>query len=729
MARRKTTKKSQDIVNIENEKFTSDVVEDILEENARAYAPTFIFRAIPSVYDGQKEVHRRILFAGNKSGLTHKKPYKKMLNFVGNVSLLHPHGDNSIYDTIIRMSQWWRYNVPFVDGEGNIGSMSANNDWAASRYVEGRLAESALLMTDGLQENAVPHVIAEDNETQEPEVLPARFPVLFTNGAEGIAFGYTSKVIPHNPVELMKAARLLNKKPSATLSEIMKKVKGPDLPTGGIIINNPEIKKLYKDGVGSISIRGNIEYNKEYNEIWITSIPYGSYRTSMITSITNAIQKYNADSWFAAPPDDDSENDRNIKFTLQLKKGIDPEKAIAWLYQKTGLEYKFNAIHNVVVDGVVKPVGLKEYLEIFLQFRKDTLARIISFRKEKCEKRKEIVEGLLKLLDVTDEVIKKVRAADGKAAAIKAIEKMGFTPLQAKTIGNMPLHSLNKQNSIELKTEDKDLKKTIDYYDLLLTNDKEFTKYVDEDLANTEKDLAPFKNRKTEILDVEEVKDVKIDASDLVDDTETVIVAKSNGLQSMTQTVFNNNKSKSSDKIVYAETLKASDGLFIFTQKGMVMQRLASDIPKSSVKDEARDMRLDVGDFGFDDEIVRVVPFDAKAKDKDLYSVSVTNTGRVKVCDLSKALMTFGQKGYMTRIRPFHKLKGGSDNDIVYLDIVHKKDLGNKKLEIKRYAQGKSRASSVKKMNLKDVTIQGYTGSGIGMFPTFKDGDTISVSD
>lgn len=727
MARRKTNTKSKDVLAIENEKFTSDVVEDILEENALAYAPTFIFRAIPSVYDGQKEVHRRILFAGNKSGLTHKKPYKKMLNFVGNVSLLHPHGDSSIYDTIIRMSQWWRYNVPFVDGEGNIGSMSANNDWAASRYVEGRLAESAMLMTDGLNENAVPTILAEDNESQEPEVLPARFPVLFTNGAEGIAFGYTSKVIPHNPVELMKAARLLNKKPTATLSEIMKKVKGPDLPTGGMIINNSEIKRLYKDGVGSISIRGNIEYNKQYNEIWITSIPYGSYRTSMITSITNAIQKYNADSWFAAPPDDDSENDKNIKFTLQLKKGVDPDKAIAWLYQKTGLEYKFNAINNVVVDGSVKAIGLKEYLEIFLKFRGDTLTRIIKFRKGKCERRKEIVEGLLKLLDVTDEVIKKVRAANGKAAAIKAIEKMGFTPLQAQTIGNMPLHSLNKQNSIELKKEDTDLKKTIEYYELLLSNEDEFKKYLDQDLAQTEKDLAPFKDRKTQIIDEEEVKDVKIEAADLVDDTEVVLVAKPNGMQSMTQTVFSNNKDKSPDEIVYSNTLKASDGIFIFTKKGMVMQRLVSDIANSSVREEAQDMHLDVSDFSFDDVITGVAPFDAKAEDKDIYSVSVTNTGRIKVCDLSKALMTFGQKGYITRIRPFHKLKGGLDNEIIYRKIVNKKELESMKIEVKKYSNGSSRASSVKKINVKDLTIQGYSGSGIGLFPSFKENDSVAV--
>lgn len=728
MARSKTTKKKDSVEDIKKEVFTSSTVEDVLEENASAYAPTFIGRAIPSVYDGQKQVHRRILFGGNKSGLTHKKPYKKMLNFVGNVSLLHPHGDSSIYDTIIRMSQWWRYNVPFVDGEGNIGSMSTNNDWAASRYVEGRLADTAPLMTEGLSEDAVPMILAEDNESKEPEVLPAKFPALFANGAEGISFGYTSKVIPHNPVELMRAAKALNKKPDMTLSEIMRKVKAPDLPTGGIIINNDQIRKLYKEGSGSISIRGNIEYNAKYNEIWITTIPYGSYRTSVMTSIVNAIQQYNADSWFMAPPDDESENDKNIKITMQLKKGVDPDKVIAWLYQRTSLEYKFNAIHNVVLDGKVQSIGLKEYLEVFLKFRGDTLKRIIRFRKSKDEHRKEIVEGLLKLLDVTDEVIKKVRAADGKAAAIKAIEKMGFTPLQAKTIGNMPLYYLNKQNSIELKREKKEIEDRINYYNTLLSDEKEFKEYLDQDLTDTEKQLSAFKERRTEIVSADEIKEVKIDATDFVDDTEVMLVAKPNGLQTMTQTVFNNNKDKSPDTLIFSDKLKSSDGLFIFTKKGMVIQRLVSDIENSSVKDEAPDMHLDISGFEFDDTITGIAPFDVKANDKNIYSVSVTNTGRVKVCDLSTSLMTFGQKGYMTRIRPFHKLKGGMDNEIVFREIVTKERLDKMKLEIKRFSQGKSRASSVKKINVKDITIQGYSGSGIGSFSTFKEGDSVTVT-
>lgn len=729
MPRKKTVKESDDIKNLKNENFDNTVVEDVLEENTAAYAPTFISRAIPSVYDGQKEVSRRIIFSGNKHGLTSNKPYKKMLNFVGHVALIHPHGDTAIYDTAIRMAQWWRYNVPMIDGEGNIGSMSSNNDWAASRYVEGRLAAISSTMTDGLNEDAVPTILSEDSVSQEPEVLPAKFPALLTNGGEGIAFGYTSRIIPHNVGELLRAAKALNKNPEITPSELMKRVKGPDLPTGGFIINNDEIKELYKNGKGSITVRAKIEYDKQYNEVVVKELPYGSYRSNILGSITDSIAKYNAESWFKGPPEDDSPDDENIKITLQLNKGVDPDKVISWLYQRTPLEYKFSAVHNVVVNGKIKSISLKEYLEVFLGFRSDTLKRILRFRKGKAEERKEIVEGLIKLVDVTDKVIKKVRAAENKSAAIKAIESLGFTPLQAKSIGNIPLHSLNKQNSIELKEEDKELQDKIDRINQLLTDDDEFRTYLEEDLNETEKVLKPFSTRKTELISADEVKDVKVDASDFIDDTEVVLVAKPNGLQTMTPKVFSNNKDKSPDDIVLDRKLKSSDGVFIFTKNGFVMQRMVADIANSSVRDTAPDWHLDIDDFSFEDTIDGFEPFDIKAKDKDLYSVSVSNTGRVKVCDLSKALMVFSQKGYLTRARTFHKLKGGADSEIIYRKIVHKDDLKDMKLTVRKFSEGKTRASSKKTINIGDATIQGYSGSGSASFPTFKDTDSVSVEE
>lgn len=483
-----------------------NVYETPLEDEARRsfleYSYSVITsRALPDARDGLKPVHRRILFSMSESGLRPDHSFVKSARVVGDcMGRYHPHGDSAIYEALVRLTQDFALNTPLVSGHGNFGS--PNDGPAASRYTECRLSPAAMLLVNELDENTVDFAPNYDGSIQEPEVMPATYPNLLVNGTSGIAVGMATNMIPHNLGEAIDAARLLIKKPKASLDDIMQVIPGPDLPTGGQLLGLDEVRRAYEEGRGSVRIRGKaeilpLEGSRGRSMIMITELPYGIGTEKVIEKIKDELGKKRLQG--ISDVKDLSDRRNGLRLVIETKTGINPTALLNDLYRFTPLETSFGISNLTLVNGEPRTLTLKELLEVFLEHRYEVVRRRTQFRKDKAEARKHIVDGLLIALNNIDEVVKIIKAsADTSEARVNLCERFDLSEIQAGHILDMPLRRLVNLEVTNLKDELETLKSAITEYNRILGDESVLKNVVDEELAAVKKTFAT--ERKTELV-------------------------------------------------------------------------------------------------------------------------------------------------------------------------------------------------------------------------------------
>ncbi|MCX4829912.1 DNA topoisomerase IV subunit A [Streptomyces sp. NBC_01016] len=500
MARRSTKTPPPD--DFEEKILDVDVVDE-MQGSYLEYAYSVIYsRALPDARDGMKPVHRRIVYQMNEMGLRPERGYVKCARVVGEVmGKLHPHGDSSIYDALVRLAQPFSMRVPLVDGHGNFGSLGNDDRPAAMRYTECRPDAAASLMTESIDENTVDFVANYDGQEQEPLVLPAAYPNLLVNGASGIAVGMATNMAPHNLGEVIAAARHLIRHPGADLDTLMKYVPGPDLPTGGRIVGLSGIRDAYETGRGTFKIRSTVSVENvtaRRKGLVVTELPFAVGPEKVISKIKELVGSKKLQG--IADVKDLTDREHGLRLVIEIKNGFVPEAVLEQLYKLTAMEESFGINNVALVDGQPLTLGLKELLEVYLDHRFDVVRRRSEFRRSKKQDRLHLVEGLLVALVDIDEVIRIIRSSDNSAQAKeRLIERFSLSEIQTQYILDTPLRRLTKFDRIELDAERDKLNGEIDELTGILDSDSELRKLVSTELAAVAKKFGD--DRRTVLLE------------------------------------------------------------------------------------------------------------------------------------------------------------------------------------------------------------------------------------
>ncbi|MFC5955462.1 DNA topoisomerase (ATP-hydrolyzing) subunit A [Streptomyces pratens] len=479
-----------------------DVVDE-MQGSFLEYAYSVIYsRALPDARDGMKPVHRRIVYQMNEMGLRPDRGYVKCARVVGEVmGKLHPHGDTSIYDALVRMAQPFSMRVPLVDGHGNFGSLGNDDPPAAMRYTESRMTEATSLMTESIDEDTVDFAPNYDGQEQEPTTLPAAFPNLLVNGASGIAVGMATNMPPHNLREVIAAARHLIRYPNADLDALMHHVPGPDLPTGGRIVGLPGIRDAYEKGRGTFKIRATVaveEVTARRKGLIITELPFSVGPEKVIAKIKDLVGSKKLLG--IADVKDLTDRAHGLRLVVEIKNGFVPEAVLEQLYKLTPMEESFGINNVALVDGQPLTLGLKELLEVYLDHRFNVVRRRSEFRRSKRRDRLHLVEGLLTALLDIDEVIRLIRSSDNSAQAKQRLmEQFSLSEIQTQYILDTPLRRLTRFDRIELEAEQERLNTEIEELTRILDSDAELRKLVSSELAAVAKKFG--NDRRTVLLD------------------------------------------------------------------------------------------------------------------------------------------------------------------------------------------------------------------------------------
>ncbi|MEU9958936.1 DNA topoisomerase IV subunit A [Streptomyces sp. NPDC050982] len=500
MARRSTKTPPPD--DFEERILDIDVVDE-MQGSFLEYAYSVIYsRALPDARDGLKPVHRRIVYQMNEMGLRPDRGYVKCARVVGEVmGKLHPHGDASIYDALVRLAQPFSMRLPLVDGHGNFGSLGNDDPPAAMRYTEARMADATSLMTESIDENTVDFSPNYDGQEQEPSVLPAAYPNLLVNGSSGIAVGMATNMAPHNLGEVIAAARHLIRHPGADLETLMKHVPGPDLPTGGRIVGLTGIRDAYETGRGTFKIRATVSVENvtaRRKGIVVTELPFTVGPEKVIAKIKDLVGSKKLQG--IADVKDLTDRAHGLRLVIEVKNGFVPEAVLEQLYKLTPMEESFGINNVALVDGQPLTLGLKELLEVYLDHRFEVVRRRSEFRRTKKRDRLHLVEGLLVALLDIDEVIRLIRSSDNSAQAKqRLIEHFSLSEIQTQYILDTPLRRLTKFDRIELETERDRLNGEIDELTGILESDSELRKLVSSELAAVAKKFGT--ERRTVLLE------------------------------------------------------------------------------------------------------------------------------------------------------------------------------------------------------------------------------------
>ena len=454
----------------------------IQEEVESAYLTysmsVIVSRALPDVRDGLKPVQRRILYSMGEMGLRHDRPHRKSARIVGEVlGKYHPHGDAAVYDALVRMAQPFTTRYPLVDGQGNFGSIDGDPP-AAMRYTEARLSEIGEEMLKGLEEGAVDMVPNFDASTQEPEVLPARFPLLLANGAQGIAVGVSTMIPPHNLRELGEALTLLLHNPEATVEEVMEIVKGPDFPTGGIVLQDEGLERAYRTGRGRITVKGVAEI--EGRNIVIKEIPYTVNKADLVREIAEKAEegKIKGVSYVR-----DESDKRGLRIFVAVKRGFDPRDVLAELYDRTNLQIGMNVVMLVIRDLAPVLMDIREIMLSWIAHRLECIRRQAEFRLSRNRERAHVLEGLIRAVEMIDEVVALIKGSrDPEEAKRGLVERMGFTEAQARAILDMRLQRLTALSSEELRRELEKLRELIERDTRIATVEEERKRVLEAEI-------------------------------------------------------------------------------------------------------------------------------------------------------------------------------------------------------------------------------------------------------
>ncbi len=481
-------------------------------------------RALPDVRDGLKPVHRRILYAMNESGIYPNRPHKKSAWTVGEViGKYHPHGDSAVYDTMVRLAQWFSMRTPLIDGHGNFGNIDGDSA-AAMRYTESRLAKPAMELLRDLQKDTVDWQPNYDESLAEPQVLPARFPNLLVNGSSGIAVGMATNIPPHNLTEAIEATCMLIDNPDATTDELMTVMPGPDFPTGARIMGSDGIRQAYETGRGSITVRAkaHVESTKTgRNRLVFTEIPYQVNKGNLQEKIAQLVNEKRIEGISDMR---DESTQKGIRLVIELKKGVIPQVVLNNLYKYTSLQNTFGVNNLALVGGVPKCLSLRDMLRAYIDHQVDVVTRRTRFDLKKAQARAHILEGYLMALDHIDEVISIIRSSrTDSEASQRLIERFGFTPEQTTAILEMKLRRLTGLERDKIQEELDGLRRAIAYYEDLLAHEEKILGVIKEEMREISRKYGD--KRRTEICAAEK----DLDVEDLIADEDMVVTITHTG--------------------------------------------------------------------------------------------------------------------------------------------------------------------------------------------------------
>lgn len=601
-------------------------LEEIMGERFGTYSKYIIQdRAIPDVRDGLKPVQRRILYSMYKEKNTFDKPYKKSARAVGDVmGKYHPHGDSSIYEAIVRMSQDWKMKEPFVDMQGNNGSIDGDSA-AASRYTEARLSEIAGVMLQDIDKDTVTMAPNYDDTLLEPTVLPSRFPNLLVNGTTGISAGYATNIPPHNLGEVIDATIDRLDHPNSTLEEVMQFIKGPDFPTGAILEGIDGIKSAYQTGRGKIILKSKVTMEK--NKIVIHEIPYEVNKALLVRKMDEIRIEKKIDGILEVRDESDKDG---LQIAVDLKKDADAENILNYFYKNTELQVSYNFNNVVIVNRRPMLLGILGILDAYIAHQKEVVTRRSEFDLRTAKARYHIVEGLIKAISILDEVIKTIRSSKNKANAIEnLVKEYDFTEKQADAIVTLQLYRLTNTDIVSLQEEMEKLLDTMKKLEAILGDEKVLIKVLKKELKEIKDKYAT--PRKTEIRD--EITEIKIDATSMIPKEDVMVVVTNEGyikrtsLRSYAASNIEDLTLKEKDYIVGLYNMNTLDTLLVFTNLGNYLYIPVYEIPDLKWKDMGKHMS-NIITVDPDEYVVNAMPvYDF---DQNLYITSFTRNGMVK---------------------------------------------------------------------------------------------------
>ena len=621
-----------------NEKIVSRSIEAEVKDSYLNYAMSVIVgRALPDVRDGLKPVHRRILFAMQELSLEHSKPYKKCARIVGEVlGKYHPHGDVAVYDTLVRLAQDFSLRYPLVEGQGNFGSIDGDSA-AAMRYTEARLASVADAMLNDIEKDTVNFGPNFDASLQEPLLLPSALPNLLCNGSNGIAVGMATNIPPHNLNEVADAIMYLLDNPEAEPKDLMRYIKGPDFPTGGVICGKTGIKEAYNTGRGKVTVRAKatIEHQKNGREwIVVTEIPYQVQKSSIVEAAAELVE----DKKMEGISDIRDESDKDgMRIVFELKRDVEPQIVLNQLFKHTQLETTFGIIMLALVDNRPRVLNLRQILDCYIGHRKVIIRRRTQFELDKALKRAHILEGLKIALKFIDRIIKVIKTSKTVPAAKEnLIKEFDLSEIQATAILEMQLQRLTALERDKLDAEYAELLKKIEICRAILASEKKIESIIKEELGEIKKSYGD--ERRTEIVgEVEE-----IDMEDLIADEDVVVTISHGGyIKRLPVSAYRKQKRggkgvtgaevKEEDFVEHLFVASTKDYLLIFTDKGQVYWLKVYEIPQASRVSKGKAI-VNLVQMKQDEKISSTIPIREFSADKFL--IMSTKLGSIKKTSL-----------------------------------------------------------------------------------------------
>lgn len=655
-------------------------------------------RALPDIRDGLKPVQRRILYSMNKDGNTFEKGYRKSAKSVGNImGNFHPHGDSSIYDAMVRMSQDWKNREILVEMHGNNGSMDGDPP-AAMRYTEARLSEIAGYLLQDIEKNTVSFAWNFDDTEKEPTVLPAAFPNLLVNGSSGISAGYATDIPPHNLSEVIDAVVYMIDHPKVSLEKLMEFLPGPDFPTGGIIQGADEIKKAYETGKGRVVVRSRTEIEElkgGKQQIIVTEIPYEVNKAVLVKKIDD-VRVNNKVPGIVEVRD---ESDRTgLRIAIELKKDADSQTILNYLLKYTDLQVNYN-FNMVAIDHFTpRQVGLQKILSSYISHRKDIIIERSKFDKAKAEKRLHIVEGLIRVLSILDEIIALIRSSDNKADAKENLKvSYDFSEEQAEAIVTLQLYRLTNTDIVTLQNEENDLRDLITTLSAIIGDEATMYNVMKRELREVKK---KFANPRLSELQAES-QIIEIDTASLIAEEETFVsVTRGGYLKRTSPRSFNASSleevgKRDDDELIFVKQAKTTEHLLLFTTLGNVIYRPIHELTDLRWKDIGEHLSQTISNFATEEEILYadiVTSFD-----QGLY-VAVTQNGFIKRFERQELTPW---RTYKSKSTKYVKLKDAKDRVVTLTPIVMED------LLLVTYHGYALRFSS------QDVPIQGLKSSGV----------------
>ena len=668
-------------------------------------------RALPDIRDGLKPVQRRILYSMNKDGNTFDKSYRKSAKSVGNImGNFHPHGDSSIYDAMVRMSQDWKNREILVEMHGNNGSMDGDPP-AAMRYTEARLSEIAGYLLQDIEKKTVPFAWNFDDTEKEPTVLPAAFPNLLVNGSTGISAGYATDIPPHNLAEVIDATVYMIDHPTAKVDKLMEFLPGPDFPTGAIIQGRDEIKKAYETGKGRVVVRSKTEIEKlkgGKEQIVITEIPYEINKANLVKKI-DEVRVNNKVAGIAEVRD---ESDRDgLRIAIELKKDANTELVLNYLFKYTDLQINYN-FNMVAIDNFTpRQVGIVPILSSYIAHRREVILARSRFDKEKAEKRLHIVEGLIRVISILDEVIALIRASENKADAKENLKvSYEFTEEQAEAIVTLQLYRLTNTDVVVLQEEEAELREKIAMLAAVIGDERTLYNLMKKELREVKKKFAT--PRLSSLEDTAKV--IEIDTVSLIAEEETYVSVTKAGYikrtspRSFAASTLEEIGKREDDRLIFTQVAKTTQHLLMFTTLGNVIYRPIHELADIRWKDIGEHLSQTITNFETNEEILYAEVVD-QFDDATTY-FAATRLGQIKRVERKEFTPW---RTYKSKSVKYAKLKDDSDQIVavapIKLDdvLLISKNGYALRFNIEEVPVVGAKAAGVKAMNLKaDDEIQ-----------------------